>query len=350
MFALTAKFAPALAAALALAACGSGGQSLFGATQTQLPLADPEIGHAAGPAARSKEHLYVASANPYFVNEYTLPLRSDELPLRSLTNVNEPVPVFDDGSDLYVGSFNDGSIYVFPLPLAAYLAGSKPSHYSAYVEPFSRTDSASLTPPLPAAPGSIASGLDDLSGLTVEDGFLYVAGAGGRHATVLAYRLPLFAGEKPSGSISTFSPFDFLGVAARNGTLFVESTIEGSVAAYTLPLGRKERPEFTIPTVPQNDGAAGIAVDASARHLYVALYRTGAVYEYRLPYVTGETPRRLDVENQTGGLPYGIALDATHLFVTANGIAAYALPITSHSQPGTILPLHGSASGIAAGR
>src|SRR5579863_8185609 len=182
MFRLTAKFALQLVAALALAGCGSGGQSLIVATPPRLPLADPEIGHAAGPAERSKEHLYVASANPYFVNEYTLPLRSDELPLLSLTNVNEPVPVVDDGSDLYVGSFNDGAIYVFALPLPAYLGGSKQSHRSAYVEPFSRDHPASFATP-PAAPGSIASGLDDLSGLTVEDGFLYVAGAGGRHAT-----------------------------------------------------------------------------------------------------------------------------------------------------------------------
>lgn len=310
------SFVLSLAAALGLAACGSGAQSLAGATPPLLPIGRAGIEHIVPTVQRSsKAHLYVASANPYFFSEYGLPLRSGETPILSDANVDEPVPIFDDGSDLYVGSFDDGTIYDFSLPLSAYLGHLKRARSAgdrAYAVPLSLVRPENPAQ-LHAGPGAFATGLGDLSGLTEDSGLLYVAGAGGRHAAVLAYRLPLVAGERPSASLSSFSAFDLLGVAARNGTLFVASTIQGTVEAYRLPLGRKPHPEYAIPTVPQENGAAGLAVDGSGKHLYVALYTTGAVYEYRLPYVSSEIPKRLDVEAQTGGLPYGVALNATHL-------------------------------------
>lgn len=307
---------------------------------------------------RGRPNLYVTSASPYFFNEYRLPLHNDEAPTLRETGVNEPVPIVDDGRDLYVGSFDDGTIFTYPLPLSRNLPPPKATLVAAlskgpYVAPFSGRHWAAPAGRI-ATNGGLPSGLGDLSGLAVSAGYLYVAGVGDPGSEVLEYRLPFVPGETPSGSVTGFS-FDFLGIAARKHTLYIASTVAGTVSAYPLPLRNDETPSYTITTVPQIDGAVGVAVDGDASHLYVSLlrsYTTGDVYEYRLPYRNGESPKTLDVISQTGGEPpYGIAVGGNHLFVGADTvIVSYRLPLTLRTKPEAIVPFPGGdASDVAAG-
>ncbi len=152
------------------------------------------------------------------------------------------------------------SLRIVPPRKLALAAGASEE---PYIAPFSGAH-----PPKPAgAPATnegIPSGLGDLSGLAVSGGYLYVAGEGSFGNEVLEYRLPFVPSEVPSGSVTGFSGIDFLGVAARDHTLFVASTTAGTVRAYHLPLRSNETPSYTIPTVPQIDGAVGVAVDGEA--------------------------------------------------------------------------------------
>ena len=303
----------------------------------------------------SRQRLYVTSADPYFFSAYRLPLRSGERFKVRKTGVNEPVPIADDDSDLYVGSFSDGTIFTYALPLAPLfdLAESATTFPKAwYAAPFARTRSRGTNDAALRTPsGGVPSGLEDLSGLAADGKYLYVAGAGPRDERVLEYRLPLVLGEKPSGSVTGFSMFDFVGIAVRNKTLFVASTVNGTVGAYTLPLRFNERPVYSIVTIPQSDGASGVAVNGNGTRLYVSLYSAGIVDEFKLPYKLGEKPKVLDVESETGGRPYGIAVGGDHLFVTAGNIYAYRLPLTSSSEPDAIVPFpDGFAAGVAAGQ
>ncbi|MFZ0031761.1 MAG: hypothetical protein WAK84_07805 [Candidatus Cybelea sp.] len=306
------------------------------------------------------KNLYVTSASPYFFNEYRLPLHNGEEASLTETGVNEPVPIVDDGRDLYVGSFDDGTIFTYPLPLTTSLPPRNAGFAATvskepYIAPFSGVHSAQ--PPSRLAPnGGLPSGLGDPSGLAISGGYLYVAGEGSWGNEVLEYRLPFVSGETPSGSVAGFSVIDFLGIAARNHTLYIASTTAGTVGAYHLPLRKGEAPTYTIPTISQIDGAVGVAVDGDGSHLYVSLlrsYATGDVYEYRLPYRDGETPKTLDVISETGGEPpYGITVSENHLFVGAETlIVSYRLPFTSRTMPEAMVPFPGGdASDVAAGK
>jgi hypothetical protein len=310
-----------LIAALVLASCAGNG------TGSPLPLSQTDAilrPALAATAAPQKRQLFVTSAAPYFFDAYALPLRGGERPSIQETGVNEPVPVANDGRTLYVGSFDDGTIYAYDLPLASALTRKPGTAFSP--------------------------GLGDLSGLAAGEGYLYVAGEGPGGEEVLAYRLPLLAGEKPSASVRGFSSIDFLNVATHNRTLYIASTTAGTVGAYHLPLEDGARPEYTIETVPQDDGATGVAADRNGEHLYVSLYACGDIYDYRLPYRPGETPMILDVKSETGGeLPYGIAVGGDRLFVTAGSLLAYALPLKSGAMPEATVPFSsGAAAGVSA--
>jgi hypothetical protein len=307
------------------------------------------------------QNLYVTSASPYFFQGYQLPLHDGEGPSLAEMGVDEPIPIVDDGRDLYVGSFDDGTIFTYPLPIVSNPGLRKAALKAAasrdpfYVPPFSGTHS-TQPPSRPATNGGLPSGLGDLSGLAVSDGYLYAAGEGPLGHEVLEYRLPFVSGERPSGSITGFAPIDFLGIAARHRTLYVASTTAGTIGAYRLPLRKDEAPTYLISTIPQIDGAVGIAVNHDGRHLYVSLYAVGTttndVYEYRLPYQNGESPKSLNVALQTGERPYGIAVSEDHLFVGAvDEIVSYRLPLTSRTTPEVILPYPvGGAYGVAAGK
>jgi hypothetical protein len=302
----------ALVSALVLAACAGNGAA------SPLPQSDAILSPAlAATAAPQKPQLFVTSAAPYFFDAYALPLRSREHPSIRKTGVNEPVPIANDGRTLYVGSFEDGKIYAYDLPLTA-------------------------------KPGTaFPAGLGDLSGLAVGEGYLYVAGEGPRGEQVLAYRLPLIAGEKPSASVTGFANLDFLSVTTRNRILYIASTTAGTVGAYHLPLEDGARPDYTIETVAQDDGATGVAVDRTGEHLYVSMCEFGDIYDYRLPYRRGQKPTILDVESETG--PYGIAVGADRLFVTAGSLLAYALPLKPGAMPETTVPFaRGAAAGVSA--
>jgi hypothetical protein len=301
-----------LVCAFVLAACAGNGAG------SPLPQSDAILSPAlAAAAAPHKPQLFVTSAAPYFFDAYALPLHGREHPSIRETGINEPVPIANDGRTLYVGSFEDGKIYAYDLPLSA-------------------------------KPGTaFPAGLGDLSGLAVGDGYLYVAGEGPRGEEVLAYRLPLIAGEKPAASVTGFSSFDFLNVATRNRTLYIASTSAGTVGAYHLPLEDGARPDYTIETVPQDDGATGVAVDRTGEHLYVSMCEFGDIYDYRLPYHRGEKPTILDVESETG--PYDIAAGTGRLFVTAGSLLAYALPLKPGAMPEATVPFaRGTAAGISA--
>jgi hypothetical protein len=301
-----------LVCALALAACAGNGAGL--PPPQSDAILHPVPAATAAPQARQ---LFVTSAAPYFFDAYALPLHSREHPSLRETGVNEPVPIANDARTLYVGSFEDGKIYAYDLPLT----GKRGTAFRA--------------------------GLGDLSGLAVGEGYLYVAGEGPRGEEVLAYQLPLIAGEKPAASVTGFSSLDFLNVATRNRTLYIASTSDGTVGAYRLPLEDGARPDYTIEAVPQDNGAIGVAVDRAGRHLFVSMCEFGEIYDYTLPYHRGEKPTILDVKSETG--PYGIAAGADRLFVTAGSLLAYPLPLKPGAIPVATVPFrHGAAAGISA--
>ena len=312
----------ALAGTLALAACAAGGGP-------GIPIPAPDGVPAVYRATQGVQApaLFVASDSPYFVDGYTLPLHTGERASMMLRGINEPVPVAADSRSLYIGSFDDGSIYTYGLPLE-------------------------MTWQVPARSPGLATGLRDLSGLAVAGQYLFAAGEGPNGEEVLEYRLPLVAGEKATSFVRGFPVLDFLAVGAERGTLYIASAADGTVGAYRLPLRNGETPEYTIDTPPQIDGAVGVAIDRRNAHLYVSLYRIGDVYRYNLPYRAGEKPVILDVRAQTGGeLPYGIAVGANHLYVTAGAILAYSLPISARSTPdATVSFAGGNAAGLAVSR
>ncbi len=340
-----------------LSACSGGGSS-DGSSMRVLPqIRSGDSRSQPLPVARElggRRLLYVTSADPYFFNAYRLPLRSGETPKIRKTGINEPVPIANDSTDLYVGSFSDGTIFTYALPLVPTFGLAESATTLAtpsYIAPFARTRSrGAIDAALPSSSGGVPSGLGNLSGLAADGESLYVAGAGRRDEKVLEYRLPFVIGEKPSGSITGFSMFDFLGIAVRNKTLYVASTLNGTVGAYALPLKFNGRPEYTITTVPQSDGASGVAINGNGTRLYVSLYSVGVVDEFKLPYQPGEKPKVLNVEMETGGCPYGIAVGGDHLFVTAGDIYAFRLPLVPSSGPDAVVPFSdGFAAGVTAG-
>lgn len=341
---------------LILDGCAGSAGSLPGGFVTSPPLQQASRVSQVYPTARgfSMQELYVASATPYFFDAYSLPLQNNESPALMETGVNEPVPLADDERHLYVGSFDDGTIYTYDLPLAANAprerALTTAISQGRYMFPFSGRRSADTAQGQGSGEG-IPSGLGDLSGLAVHGDRLYVAGDGTLGEEVLEYKLPLIAGELPSGSITGFSVIDFLGLAAQSSTLYIASTTAGTIGAYHLPLKSGELPQYTISTVPQIDAATGIAAgDCNLKgHLYVTQYSDGDVEDYALPYQLGEMPTTLDVRSSSGGeLPYGIAVDKDHLFVTAGSILSYRLPLSLGETPDAVAPFtNGFATGVA---
>ncbi len=345
------RFLSFLVGGVILTACASNGTSMA----PMAPAIRPDV--ATRQALGAPRHfrnldLYVTSASPYFFSAYGLPLHNGALPRLNETGVSEPVPVTDSGRDLYVGSFDEGTIYVYPLPLAVSTADGRRSGavpHESYNRPLSGSRSI-FAARQSTTDGGIPSGLGDLSALAVAGGRLYAAGAGPADHEVLEYKLPLVAGEVPSARLVGFPNLDFLSLAAKNGTLYVASTTDGTVAAYRLPLRKAEAPEYTITTAPQINGATGVAVNAECSYLYVSLFAFGDVYEYRLPYHAGEVPTVLDVRSESsGGLPYGIAVAEDHLFVTADSILAYRIPLALNATPKASISFDGFAAGVAAG-
>ena len=84
-------------------------------------------------ATLGNKNLYVTSASPYFFNGYRLPLHNGEEATLTETGVNEPVPIADDGRDLYVGSFDDGTIFTYSLPLVIESARRRTLRFAATV-------------------------------------------------------------------------------------------------------------------------------------------------------------------------------------------------------------------------
>jgi hypothetical protein len=145
-----------------------------------------------------------------------------------------------------------------------------------------------------------------------------------------------------------YDAFDFLGVATAGNILYVASTTEGTIRAFSTPLHSRQTPLFTIYITPQQDAAIGITVNGK---IYVTKYSTGKVLVYDLPYHAGEKPVRLDMTLANGGMnpfPYGVAVDAQHLFVSAaNGVYQYDLPVTERELPSAIAPVNGFPAGVA---
>ncbi|HEY1655848.1 MAG TPA: hypothetical protein VGF86_12125 [Candidatus Tumulicola sp.] len=333
----SARFGLALIGALAVAACGDGRSSLPDSTFSPATS-------ASSPGLHLDAELYVASASPYFFNAYRLPLSGSADPIAHETEVSEPVPLANDFRHLYVGSFNDGVIYTFSLPLSDNgFRGSSPR--GRFVTPFARQKR--RVPRCGSLRRAFCAGVGDPSGLAVADKYLYVAGDGTSGNEVLQYALPLRRPQVPSGSVTGFSQIDFLSIAAENGTLYVASTTAGTVGAYSLPLTPNQSAEYTIDTARQYDGATGVAVDRRCHHLYVSLYALGQIYDYKLPYRPSEPPTILQVDPYVG--PYGIAVGDDHLFVTddtAGGVEAFPLPLTSMSIPDAIVPFAGFGAGV----
>ena len=352
---MTRRFPFVLAAALALASC---------AGQSQLPGAPGSISQAAIPRtapgtlastatapAEAGRALFAASASPYFVDAYALPLSSTSMPIASIQQIDEPVPLAVGVDHLFVGSFDDGAVYSYQLPLVAgeapdaaamvgASAGSAPRRMPAYLMPLASQARAQTA-------GSVNIGTP--SGLAAGRGYLYVAGSGasGRQE-VSAYALPLRTAELPSTTLHGYGIFDFLGLATAGDTLYVASSAQGTIRAYPIPLTSSETAQFTIHIPPQNNAAIGVT--ASSGRLYVTNYSIGNVLVYALPYTTGEIPVKLDLRLANNGVnpfPYGVAVDDRYLWVSAGSIYQYKLPVTAGELPQTVMPFNGFAAGLA---
>ncbi len=254
------------------------------------------------------------------LSEYRLPLRPRERPMLSRTGVSEPVPIAADERNLFVASFNMGELFSYPLPLGPH-----------------------------SNPNSRPAGVGDPGGLALTRQFLFVSGSGRSGNEVLEYKLPIAAGEAASASLGGFPIIDELSVAAEKDTLFVSSTTRGTVSAYRLPLSNNEAPEYTIVTQEQNDASTSIAVDAAGRHLYVSLSTVPSVFEYHLPYHSGEMPRVLNLQGGLLADPDAVAVGQNHLFVSTEGdtVWSYPLPLSSHSAPDGRVSVAGGSLGLA---
>ena len=246
------------------------------------------------------------------VSEFRLPIHDHERATARAGGMRQPAAVTADARHLYVGSYNVGTIYTYDLPLTKH-----------------------ATPELFSAPTGV-------SGLACSGRYIYVAQPSG----VLEYRLPLVAGEKPSGQIGGYGS-DFIGLAARNGTLFVASSIEGTVSGYHLPL-RHAPPYFTIQMKPEIDSSVRLVVGLDGTDLYVARTWDSNVYDFRLPYHANEVPTIVSLgwSNYAGGL--GVSHD--HIFVTVGKeVRAYPLPLFPFSAPDASmdLPYDGGALSIS---
>ncbi len=302
-----------LFAALMLQACGNG----IG-PQSRAPLpalsARASVSEARAASGQVRKALYITSSSPYFFDQFDLPLHRGQRPSLHEIGVNEPFPVAVDDRNVYVGSFDDGTVFTYPLPL-------------------------------PSKPRIFSPGIGDLSGLAIDGDYLYVAGGNGRFAEVLQYRLPLIGGEPPSGEIDGQSN-DLLELAARNGTLYVSSCATGNISAYRLPLGASNTPRYTIPTQGSEYGIS-VAVDRRSRNLYAGFTLDDEVYDYRLPYHNGEQPTVLQVLSKSGRHVTSVAAGEGRLFVTAGGILAYRLPVEAGASPAVSVRFGGNAAGIA---
>ena len=144
----------------------------------------------------------------------------------------------------------------------------------------------------------------------------------------------LFAGSSgPNG----FEP-DWFAVQATSTMLIVQHVKARTVSGYALPVSRGERPAFVI----ANLNPQGLAVDGRGEHLFVS--RGRAVYDYRLPYVSGEKPLVLQVDGRF--LPLGnvgsLAASANHLYVRAwLNILSYTLPLRGHESPDAVVSIRG---------
>lgn len=342
-----ARLAFAAAAVLVLAACAGRAQTSGDGMIPSGGVPDSTAisrGHGALPPAALGRILFVASANPYFVNAYALPLTKNSLPVTSLLGVNEPVPLAVEKEHLFVGSFDDSAVYRFTLPLNAQAVPQK-----VRLGGLAPVQQGTLL-------GKTLLNVGDPSGLAVGRDFFYVAGIGSNGTSeVLAYKAPIVSGEMPSATIE-YKSFDFIGIATANDTLYAASVNQGTVRAYSLPLSTGESPLLTIHIPRQSDAAIGVA--ASPSSLYVTNFSSGEVVVYPLPYKSGESPTTLDLKSADGGNnpgPYGIAVDRAFLYVTAGPVYAhqqgsvfqYRLPIVAGEKPAAILPFDGLATGVA---
>jgi hypothetical protein len=304
------------ATAFILGACGGNytdpGNAVTPPLQPDSTFAHPEASHDGG-----QRFLFatVAGSPNSGVREFRLPLHDGEKPVITRSNIGEAVPVADSGSALFVGSFNTDEIVMFPLPLR------------------------------PHSPSSwVYAGAADPSGLAINNNYAYESNA----HEVLEYKLPLSNYEKPSGSVTGFPTVDELGVAVSNETLFIASTTQGTIGAYRLPLTANESPGYTIQTKPQDDAATFLAVDRQSHNLYVVLSSFPNVYDYALPYHTGEEPTVLSLRNEFTGDLRSVAVDDDHLFVgVGNTIRAYPLPLTPSSKPDAKVRMTEGPSGLA---
>ncbi|HEV3152409.1 MAG TPA: hypothetical protein VGZ02_01245 [Candidatus Baltobacteraceae bacterium] len=311
--------------AIVLAACSGPGQQTL---STPSVTGDVRTQSSADPG----EMLFAAGTSE--VDGFALPLSNDSKPVVRLTDVNEPIPVAVGPQDLFVGSFSDGDIFRFKLPLTASSTGERlpvrlaPKQFAtAFQTPLSGAASG----PSPV----IAIGTP--SGLAVDQGYLYVAGAAANgRFQVQAFARPVTGGETPAAVIKGYSSIDFLGLAAEGDTLFVASTTQGTIRAFTLPLTSGAVPRYTLHIPPQQNAAIGVAT----RHhiLYVTNYSTGEVLAYTLPHPA--KPVRLDLKPANNGsnpAPYAVTASDKYLYVSGNAIYQYRLPVSAGEKPSAII-------------
>ncbi len=170
------SFALAAMLSIGIASCAGGGQ-------TPYTGAGPDFQRAVtteAAAASDAEQLFVASADPFFVDDFALPVGDSSMPAHVLQNVNEPVPLAVDAHHLFVGSLDDSIIYRYDLPISG---GAAPQTISLGGLRTASSHGA-FRPPLSGL-GDAKPVLDigDPTGIAVGNGFLYVAGVGNNFKT-----------------------------------------------------------------------------------------------------------------------------------------------------------------------
>lgn len=330
------RFALSAAAVLLLAACAGHTQpSESGIIPSQsVAQRAPDSVNAGLPTAGTQPQILFAASLSYDVAAFGIPFTKNSIPVAAL-NVDEPVPLAVGKHNLFVGSFSDGAVYRYKLPLTAGDAGEKLPIGFGGAQPASRYRN-----PLSELASKAVVNVGVPSGIAVGRDTLFVAGASqsGREE-VLAYSRPISAGQAPYATL-TYGSNDFLSLASAGNTLYVASTTLGTVRAYATPLTTNAKPEYTIHFAPQTNAAISVAVSDA---IYVTDYTDGDVLVYHLPYRNGEAPITLDLKSADQGnnpVPYGVAADRTHLYVSglsSDAIYQYRLPIVAGEKPGAAL-------------
>ena len=272
------------------------------------------------PSAPGTYTVTAALNNP----NYTLPLTTGNVaPTATLTNVSDPFGIAVDANNLYVTN-NQAAVSVYPLSSIT-------------------TGTLNLTPAARIIGG--ATGLNSPQGLTVDANHIYVTNATG---TVTVYPLTATGNIAPTATLTSLT--DPFGIAVDANNLYVTNNLTAvsvfplsSITTGTLSLTPSAK---IVGAGTGLSGSEGVAVDGS--HIYVVNATTSTITVYPLTATGNSTPTATltalsgDISN-----PFGIAVNADAIYLTANTASVAAFPLTASGAQAATTTIFGSQAGLS---